>query len=133
MPVDKDRYIDFKWEDWYEKINYPYLFRLGVNSWEELNTLNIKNNLEDYLSQYDSIIWEKLFDYLKSQENLVWIKWNYIDTLSFGIYWNNLWASWKYKFVFEAEEGGELSSGVPIKRIDVDMNDNLAESFIVPK
>lgn len=39
----------------------------------------------------------------------------------------------KYKFVFEAEEGGELSSGVPIKRIDVDMNDNLAESFIVPK
>lgn len=38
-----------------------------------------------------------------------------------------------YKFVFEAEEGGELSSGIPIKRIDVDIDDILVESFSVQK
>jgi hypothetical protein len=36
-----------------------------------------------------------------------------------------------YRFVFEAEEGGELSSGVPIKRIDVDVSQP-QESFSVP-
>jgi hypothetical protein len=38
-----------------------------------------------------------------------------------------------YKFAFEAEEGGELSSGIPIKRIDVDMDEHIVESFSIPK
>ncbi|UCH93942.1 MAG: hypothetical protein JSV88_27250 [Candidatus Aminicenantes bacterium] len=38
-----------------------------------------------------------------------------------------------YKFIFEAEQGGEVSSGTIIKRIDLDMNKNLPESFSVPK
>ncbi|HLP47003.1 MAG TPA: hypothetical protein VK469_13700 [Candidatus Kapabacteria bacterium] len=37
-----------------------------------------------------------------------------------------------YKFVFEAEEGGELSSGTVIKRIALDVNQNPDESFSVP-
>ena len=37
-----------------------------------------------------------------------------------------------YKFSFEAEEGGELSSGVPIKRIDAGLDDFLVESFSIP-
>jgi hypothetical protein len=36
-----------------------------------------------------------------------------------------------YRFVFEAEEGGELSSGVPIERIAVDVTQP-QESFSVP-
>jgi hypothetical protein len=36
-----------------------------------------------------------------------------------------------YRFVFEAEEGGELSSGVPIARIDVEVTQP-QESFSVP-
>jgi len=38
-----------------------------------------------------------------------------------------------YTFLFEAEEGGELSSGIPIKQIDVDMNKHLVESFSIPE
>jgi hypothetical protein len=37
----------------------------------------------------------------------------------------------EYKFTFEAEDGGELSSGIPIKRIDVDMDDFIVEQFSV--
>jgi hypothetical protein len=37
-----------------------------------------------------------------------------------------------YKFVFEAEGGGEVSSGTIIKRIDLNVNKNLPESFSVP-
>lgn len=38
----------------------------------------------------------------------------------------------EYKFTFEAEDGGELSSGIPIKRIDIDMDDFIVEQFSVP-
>lgn len=38
----------------------------------------------------------------------------------------------EYKFAFEAEDGGELSSGIPIKRIDIDMDDFIVEQFSVP-
>jgi hypothetical protein len=38
----------------------------------------------------------------------------------------------EYGFTFEAEDGGELSSGIPIKRIDVDMDDFIVEQFSVP-
>ncbi len=37
-----------------------------------------------------------------------------------------------YRFTFEIEEGGEISSGVPIKRIDVDMRGSQREKFKVP-
>ena len=46
-------------------------------------------------------------------------------------------AAWRqklqYRFTFEAEEGGELSSGGVIERVDVDMNGALPESFRVPR
>lgn len=38
-----------------------------------------------------------------------------------------------YKFAFEREDGGELSSGVPISRIQVDMDHQLDETFLVAK
>jgi hypothetical protein len=39
--------------------------------------------------------------------------------------------SLEYKFAFEAEDGGEVSSGIPIKRIDVDMDDYIVEEFSI--
>lgn len=38
-----------------------------------------------------------------------------------------------YKFMFEAEEGGEISSGIPIKQINVNMDDELSESYSIPR
>jgi hypothetical protein len=37
-----------------------------------------------------------------------------------------------YRFTFEIEEGGEISSGIPINRIDVDMRGAQREKFNVP-
>jgi hypothetical protein len=37
----------------------------------------------------------------------------------------------EYTFAFEAEEGGELSSGLPIKRIDVEIDEQFVETFTV--
>jgi hypothetical protein len=37
-----------------------------------------------------------------------------------------------YRFVFEAEDGGELSSGVPIQEINIEMREEVSESFSVP-
>jgi hypothetical protein len=39
----------------------------------------------------------------------------------------------EYRYSFEAQEGGELSSGGVIKQIDVDMDGHLDEVFSVPE
>jgi len=36
-----------------------------------------------------------------------------------------------YKFVFEAEDGGELSAGIPIKQVNVEMDDHVVETFSI--
>jgi hypothetical protein len=38
----------------------------------------------------------------------------------------------EYRFAFESEEGGELSTGPPIRRVDVDIDSQFAELFSVP-
>jgi hypothetical protein len=38
-----------------------------------------------------------------------------------------------YKFTFETEEGGEISTGIPIKRINVDADRELKESYTITK
>lgn len=48
LPIDKDRYIDFIAADnTYAKINYPYLFRLGLSG--NLNLSDAKIELKKYL------------------------------------------------------------------------------------
>jgi hypothetical protein len=87
----------------------------------------------------------KLQDKLKSQRSLLREKgFISLKPVSLGPAENLLQAAavgtpfpvWKqrleYKFAFEAEDGGELSSGVPIKRIDVGVDDYLVESFSIP-
>jgi hypothetical protein len=37
----------------------------------------------------------------------------------------------EYRFAFEAEDGGELSGGVPIKQIHVEMDDHIVEAFSI--
>ncbi len=61
LPVDRDRYIDFIWVKWdYIKINYPYLFRLNLPQWVELNFDNIdaelKKVLQDKSNEINNII-----------------------------------------------------------------------------
>lgn len=56
-------------------------------------------------------------------------------TVEIGPLGGSLFDAWRqrmtYRFVFEAEEGGELSSGLPIKRIDVNVP-RPREVFFVP-
>jgi hypothetical protein len=63
LPVDKDRFIDFKNNsNNYQKIYYPYLFRLWINDWEELNIENIDDSLKEILGTYNPTIWTSLYD-----------------------------------------------------------------------
>ena len=104
LPIDKDRYIDFKSSSWYQKINYPYLFRLNTENNDTLSYENIEKALKNYLDKYNSVLGTSLFNFLKIHSDVVWWeiwKSNYLDTLIFSIYWNKLNISWKYKFVFE--------------------------------
>lgn len=104
LPIDKNRYIDFKWSSWYQKINYPYLFRLKLLNGDDLSFENIKKALKKYLTNYNSVLGEDLFSFLQSHSDIDWWeewKSNYLDSLVFSLYWDKLNISWKYKFVFE--------------------------------
>jgi len=37
----------------------------------------------------------------------------------------------EYRFAFEAEDGGELSGGVPIKQVNVEMDNQIVETFSI--
>lgn len=50
LPVDKDRYIDFISAKWnYTKINYPYLFRVENQVWDNFDMEKAKEILDEYL------------------------------------------------------------------------------------
>jgi len=89
LPIDKNRYIDFIWASWnYQKIFYPYLFRINEN-------LSEIDNLEDKLNK----VWEVLDSYLddKSKEINNIITSNDPSNLSWAdleIY--NLLKNWNY-------------------------------------
>ncbi len=77
LPIDKDRYIDFILANWsYQKIDYPYLYRLSLASGKVNNFENIEKLLETSLnnksSEINSIIsstwvWDNIWStYLKT-------------------------------------------------------------------
>jgi len=104
LPIDKDRYIDYKWLKGYEKINYPYLFRLWSELNEEVTLENIDKKLKETLDVYDPILWESLYSFLKNKtwEIIPGISSTYYDALVFSIFWTNLnTVSAKYAFVFD--------------------------------
>lgn len=57
LPIDKDRYIDFISQNAeYQKINYPYLFRLKLENETEITLEKTKEYLDNYLDSKSSEI-----------------------------------------------------------------------------
>lgn len=83
MPIDKDRYIDFIWAKWqYDKINYPYLYRL-TNLSGDLNETTVKKYLKDYLDKKSNEINTKIL--LNDPSKLTWKEKEIYDLLKI---WN---------------------------------------------
>ena len=112
-----------------ERYSGSMMFEIWANSFNEAD--EISRRLQTKLKKNPDVLRQKGF--LKLQPaSLEHTRNTLLDPpigSTFSVWQQNL----GYKFTFEAEEGGELSSGVPIKRIDVDMDDNLNESFSVEK
>ena len=98
------------------------------------NTINqsreVSRKLQDKLKQDRSLLRNKGFVdlkpvSLKPAENLTHVP---VTGSAFPVWVQTL----EYRFTFESEDGGELSSGIPIKRIDIDMDDFIVEQFSVP-
>ena len=118
------------WRDEIRALRYNGTLTLEVwaGSFEAADT--IARRLQDRLRTQPSLLREKGFARLRPA-SLAPAQNSQHDPLG-----NAAFSAWRqklgYVFTFEAEEGGELSSGGIIERIDVDMNDALPESFRVP-
>lgn len=70
MPIDRDRYIDFIWASGqYDKINYPYLYRLS-NVWSDLTESDIRKSLKEYLDKKSKEINDKIIS--NDPKSLTW-------------------------------------------------------------
>lgn len=110
--------------------NYQGLINLEIwaNSFNE--TYEISHRLQNKLKSSRYILRQKGFvqlkpDRLDPAEN---VQHNPPSGSSFSV-WKQKLCYW---FAFEYEEGGELSSGIPIKRIDVDIDRHINESLVIP-
>lgn len=106
--------------------------RIAMDVWA--NTINqsrdVSRKLQDKLKTDRSLLRNKGFVdlkpvSLKPAENMTHVP---VVGSAFPVWVQTL----EYRFTFEAEDGGELSSGIPIKRIDIDMDDFIVEQFSVP-
>jgi hypothetical protein len=110
--------------------NYQGLINLEIwaNSFNE--TYEISHRLQNKLKSSRYILRQKGFiqlkpDRLDPAEN---VQNNLPSGSSFSVWKQKL----SYWFAFEYEDGGELSSGIPIKRIDVDIDKHINESLVIP-
>lgn len=106
--------------------------QIAMDVWA--NTINqsrdVSRKLQDKLKTDRSLLRNKGFVdlkpvALKPAENMTHVP---VVGSAFPVWVQTL----EYRFTFEAEDGGELSSGIPIKRIDIDMDDFIVEQFSVP-
>lgn len=118
------------WRD--EILGDTFRGQLALEVWA--NSLNqsrdLSRKLQDKLRAERSLLRGKGFVglkpvSLKAAENLSQIP---VTGSAFPVWIQTL----EYGFTFEAEDGGELSSGIPIKRINVDVDDFIVEQFSVP-
>jgi hypothetical protein len=104
------------------------LLEVWASSFDEADDLSRK--LQAGLSSNRAVLREKGF--LKLQAASL----DTIENLSHASPSGSLFSVWNqklgYRFAFESEDGGELSGGIPIKRIDVDLENHIAESFSIP-
>jgi len=143
LPVDKDRYVDFIAANWdYQKINYPYTFRVFVDKDKDLSIENVRIKLKEELDNKSKEINEiitksswsphaslntgpypapkfDLYQILSSKKENSFKSWtkekalSYYDTLLFAVYWNNLKsASAKYDYVFKTYLNDTVDSSV---------------------
>lgn len=118
------------WKD--DVLNESYTGSMTLDIWS--NNLNqgseIARKLQQKLSSNRALLRQKGF--LKLQPAGL----EAVENIQHGAAIGSPFTAWKqkltYKFAFEAQEGGELSSGIPIKRIDVDMDDHIDESLSIP-
>lgn len=118
------------WRD--EILGDTFRGQIAMEVWA--NTINqsreVSRKLQDKLKTNRSLLRNKGFVDLKpvalrAAENTTHVP---VVGSAFPVWIQTL----EYRFTFEAEDGGELSSGIPIKRIDVDMDDFIVEQFSVP-
>lgn len=81
LPIDKDRYIDYLSIDGsYEKINYPYLFRIdsGIKTLDDS-----KSKLDSYLDDYSNTVNDKIKKYKVSD-----LSWQDLEIYNLLKTWN---------------------------------------------
>jgi hypothetical protein len=117
------------WRD--EILGDKYSGSLSIEVWE--NSFNLTRDLSRRLQ--DKLQTDRALLRTKGFQSLQPLTLGPIENVSQPVTVGSAFSAWKqkleYRFAFEAEDGGELSSGVPIKRIDVDMDDFIVEEFSV--
>ena len=117
------------WRD--EILGDKYSGNISIEVWENSFNLarDLSRRLQDKLKTDRALLRDKGFQSLQP------LSLGAIENVSQVTTVGSAFSAWKqkleYRFAFEAEDGGELSSGVPIKRIDVDMDDFIVEEFSV--
>lgn len=117
------------WRDDIVGERYSGLISLEVWSARADQATTMSKNLQDRLLQGNGDLREKGF--MKLQPAAL----EPLETVQYAPPTGSPLQVWKqrmsYRFAFEAEEGGEISDGLPIKRIDVDIK-HPRETFSVP-
>ncbi len=117
------------WRD--DILGDKYSGNISFEVWE--NSFNLARDLSRRLQ--DKLQTDRVLLRAKGFQSLQPLSLGAIENVSQAATVGSAFAAWKqkleYKFAFESEDGGELSSGVPIKRIDVDMDDFIVEEFSV--
>lgn len=117
------------WRD--EILGDKYSGAITIEVWENSFNLtrDLSRRLQDKLQTERALLRAKGF--LKLRPLSLGAIMNVVQPVTIG----SAFTAWKqtlvYGFAFEAEDGGELSSGIPIKRIDVEMDDFIVEEFSV--
>jgi hypothetical protein len=117
------------WRD--EILGDKYSGSISIEVWE--NSFNLARDLSRRLQ--DKLQTDRALLRTKGFQTLQPLTLGPIENVSQPVTVGSAFSAWKqkleYRFAFEAEDGGELSSGVPIKRIDVEMDDFIVEEFSV--
>ena len=117
------------WRD--EILGDKYSGNISIEVWE--NSFNLVRALSRKLQ--DKLQTDRALLRAKGFQSLQPLSLGTIENVLQAVTAGSAFAAWRqkleYKFAFEAEDGGELSSGVPIKRIDVEMDDFIVEEFSV--
>jgi hypothetical protein len=117
------------WRD--EILGDKYSGSISIEVWE--NSFNLARALSRRLQ--DKLQTDRTLLRTKGFQSLQPLTLGPIENVSQPVTVGSAFSAWKqkleYRFAFEAEDGGELSSGIPIKRIDVEMDDFIVEEFSV--